>query len=72
MWRAAGQYDATADCIRYSGCKHWDSESDGNGNFTENIYYLDGQGMLYFAGENLIWQDYQENVGYECSFVIYN
>ena len=72
MWRAAGQYDATADCIRYSGCKHWDSESDGNGNFTENIYYLDGQGMLYFAGENLIWQDYQENVGYECSFVSYN
>ena len=72
MWRAAGQYDATADCIRYSGCKHWDSESDGNGNFTENTYYLDGQGMLYFAGENLIWQDYQENVGYECSFVSYN
>ena len=72
MWRAAGQYDATADCIRYSGCKHWDSESDDNGNFAEHVYYLDGQGMLYFAGENLIWQDYQENVGYECSFVSYN
>lgn len=69
LWSAVGEYDATADCIRYFNCKHWDSESDGNGNFADNYYYRDGQGMFYFSGENLIWQDYQENVGYQCSFV---
>lgn len=68
-WRAVGDYDAVADCIRYHDCHYWVSESDDSGNSTDTFYYTDGQGMLYFSGENLLWQDYQENVGYTCSFV---
>ena len=69
MWRAVGEYDATADCIRYHDCDHWESISDGNGNFGNDYYYTGGQGMFYFSGGNLLWQDYNENVGYTCSFV---
>lgn len=69
MWRAVGDYDATADCIRYHDCDHWESVSDGNGNMTNDYYYTGGQGMLYFSGGNLLWQDNEENIGNRCSFV---
>lgn len=72
MWRAVGNYDATADCIRYHDCDHWESVSDGNGNMTNDYYYTGGQGMLYFSGGNLLWQDNEENTGSRCSFVKIN
>lgn len=69
MWRAVGEYDADADCIRYYDCDHWESVSDGNGSFTNNYYYTGGQGMLYFSGGNLLWQEYNETTGDRCRFV---
>lgn len=41
----------------------------GNGSFTNNYYYTGGQGMLYFSGGNLLWQEYNEPTGDRCSFV---
>lgn len=69
MWRAVGEYDANSDCIRYHDCDHWESVSDGNGNFTNNYYYTGGQGTFYFSGGNLLWQEYNERTGSRCSFV---
>ena len=69
MWRAVGEYDANSDCIRYHDCDHWESVSDGNGNFTNNYYYTGGQGIFYFFGGNLLWQEYNESTGSQCSFV---
>lgn len=69
MWRAVGEYDANSDCIRYHDCDHWESVSDGNGNFTNNYYYTGGQGTFYFSGGNLLWQENNESTGSRCSFV---
>lgn len=69
MWRALGEYDANSDCIRYHDCDHWESVSDGNGNFTNNYYYTGGQGTFYFSGGNLLWEEYNESTGSRCSFV---
>lgn len=69
MWRAVGEYDANSDCIRYHDCDHWESVSDGNGNFTNNYYYTGGQGIFYFSSGNLLWQEYNESTGSQCSFV---
>ena len=69
MWRALGEYDANSDCIQYHDCDHWESVSDGNGNFTNNYYYTGGQGTFYFSGGNLLWEEYNESTGSRCSFV---
>ena len=66
FWRATGTYDVADDCIYYNSCKNWDSISDGNGNFRDDVKYTDGTGKFYFSGGNLYWQDDKEDIGSRC------
>ena len=68
FWRATGTYDVADDCIYYNSCKNWDSISDGNGNFRDDVKYTDGTGKFYFSGGNLYWQDVKEDIGSRCCF----
>lgn len=68
FWRATGTYDVADDCIYYNSCKNWDSISDGNGNFRDDVKYTDGTGKFYFSGGNLYWQDDKEDIGSRCCF----
>lgn len=68
FWRATGTYDAANDCIYYNSCKNWDSISDGNGNFRDDVKYTGGTGKFYFSGGNLYWQDDKEDIGSRCCF----
>ena len=68
FWRATGTYDAANDCIYYNSCKNWDSISDDNGNFRDDVKYTDGTGKFYFSGGNLYWQDNKEDIGSRCCF----
>ena len=68
FWSAVGAYDEISDCIRYESCRAWESVSDGNGGFTDYVRYTDGQGKLYFSGNNLYWQDDKEDTGSRCCF----
>lgn len=67
-WSAIGWYDDTNDCIRYDSCESWNTISDGNGNFTEEVRYTDGEGKFYFGGDGLYWQENKENMESRCCF----
>lgn len=67
-WSAIGWYDETNDCIRYDSCESWNTISDGNGNFTEEVRYTDGEGRFYFGGDGLYWQENKENMESRCCF----
>lgn len=67
-WYTMAEYDANQDCLKYSYCKCWISESDGNGSFREEVQYQDGQGKLYFSNGYLYWSDYSSGID-SCPFV---